>query len=167
MQGATTPADYLCTDQASWLTKDMNARAFTISMNAKKHKRRWEGIHFLRVKHEIFDTGNPLTGLNDSPVPRVGPRPLLAEFGTPTEKITLHAAYCDDKEYPPPFALSVDVSPYELKTVKVPILLAIPEKDNADFTALDYPFTDIELTDVCHKAQIKLDGLTKGVPDFV
>jgi hypothetical protein len=136
-------------------------------MNIKKHKKRWEGIHHLRVKHEIYDTGNPLTGLNDSPVPRIGPRPLIAEFSTAAANIKLHAAYCDDKHYEGPESLRVDVWPNQFKIVKIPRVLTVPEIDKLDPLAKDYPFTDLELTFVCGQAKIELDGGAIGVPDFV
>jgi hypothetical protein len=109
-------------------------------MDVKKHRAKWEGIHQLKIKHEIFDSGNPLTGLNDSPVPRIGPRPLVAA----TEKfIEFHAAYCGDKEYNRPIITRIIVYPNKRYVVKVPRTLIIPEKDVEDPLSEEYPLDEI------------------------
>ena len=46
-------------------------------MNTIKHKEKWEGKHKIRVKHTIYDTGNPTTGYQTLPWPRLTPGPVI------------------------------------------------------------------------------------------
>ena len=60
-QGKTKPNENKCTF-ASWITTDLVGRKFTFKMDTFKHKEKWEGKHKLRIKHTVYDTGNPVTG---------------------------------------------------------------------------------------------------------
>jgi hypothetical protein len=67
-------------------------------MNTIKHKEKWEGKHKIRLRHTIYDSGNPTTGYQALPWPRLIPGPVTSEFAA-GKYINFHAVYCNDKTF--------------------------------------------------------------------
>jgi hypothetical protein len=67
-------------------------------MDTVKHKEKWEGKHKIRLRHTIYDTGNPTTGYQDLPWTRTIVGPIISEFVI-GDYITFHAVYCNDKKF--------------------------------------------------------------------